>query len=107
MTVPLGMPPQKVRLKREPVLFVCGKCLKRATAGKAIREAIKLEIRTARRLSGRKGLFVRVSCLGVCPKQGVVVATPAMMATAEIRIVRDPDQVRALAFSPRVREDHE
>ena len=96
MTEPFGKPLQRVRLKREPALFVCSKCLKRASMGKPIRQAIKQELQASRQMTGRKRRLVRVSCLGVCPKQGVVVATPHMIARGEIRVVRDPDQISSL-----------
>ena len=84
------------RIRRAGPIFVCGKCLKRAPEGKALRQALKdaaAERATTIRGRARKPRIVRTSCLGLCPKRAVAVASPATLAAGEILIVRDVEAI--------------
>ena len=80
-----------VRLKRE-VIFVCSKCLKRHGDGKAIRRALKAQAKD------RNARLVRSSCLGICPKKAVVVATRGSLAEGRVALVRDADEAGELLW---------
>ena len=76
-----------VRLKRRAPVFVCGKCLKRHTDGKAIRRALKAQAKA----QGTK--LVRTSCLGICPKQKVLVADARLLQASRCVLIDDAARV--------------
>ncbi len=87
-----------VRPRRPPALFACGKCLRKAEEGRAIRRALKevLSDRTAE--GGRKPpRLARTACLGLCPKGAVVLASAATLARGEVVLVRDAAEVAGAA----------
>ena len=96
---------KRARTRGAGPLFVCGKCLKRVPDGKAFRRALKeaardrvealaAQGRAAQGRSGsRKVRVVRTSCLGLCPKRAVVLASAATLGSGEMLIVADADAV--------------
>lgn len=96
---------KRARTRRAGPLFVCGKCLKRVPDGKAFLRALKeaardrIEALAAQgrvadgRGGSRKVRVVRTSCLGLCPKRAVVLASAATLDSGEMLIVADPDAV--------------
>ncbi len=96
---------KRARTRGAGPIFVCGKCLKRVSDGKAFRRALKEAARD--RIEGlaaqgrvadgrggsRKVRVVRTSCLGLCPKCAVVLASAATLGTGEMLIVADSGAV--------------
>src|SRR3954470_18440202 len=85
------------RLRRAPVL-VCRKCLGRVADGKALRKALKSELKL--RSTGDGGKPPRVvltGCLGICPKRAVAVASAATIARGQVLLLADADAAAAAA----------
>ena len=84
-----------IRLRWQDVIVVCGKCLKRHDEGKAVRRALKAEVKayTGDGAKVRKTRVVRTGCLGICPRGAVVVASAPLLAAGEVMLVRDADEV--------------
>ena len=85
------------RLKRRAApILVCRKCLKRADGGKAVKLALKSELKSRRDAHGRKPpKLVMTSCFGLCPKRAVVVASAATLARNEYLLLDDGDSAAA------------
>lgn len=79
-----------VRLKRRETVFVCGKCLKRHLDGKAMRKALKARAKAV------DAKVVRTSCLGVCPKRAVAVATRESLIAGRAFVLSDTGMVDAV-----------
>ena len=83
-----------VRPRWRGAILVCGKCAKKHEDGKAIRRALKDE--ASRRLAPaagkpagkRKVKIIKTACLGLCPKNAVVVASAATLAAGEVVLLR-------------------
>ena len=78
--------------RRPQPIFVCKKCLGRIDDGKALRRGLKSE---AKRLGAARGTkpprVVLTSCLGICPKRAVVVASAATLQRGEYLLLADGD----------------
>ena len=78
--------------RRPPPILVCKKCLGRIDDGKALRRGLKSE---ARRLGAERGTkpprVVMTSCLGICPKRAVVVASAATLQHGQYLLLADAD----------------
>ena len=94
-----------VRTQRPPPVLVCRKCLKRADNGKAIKRALKDDLK-ARAKAGapangekktKRAKLVLTSCFGICPKGAVVAASGAMLAQGEVLLLRDKNEIAAVA----------
>ena len=77
------------RLRRAAPVFVCKKCLGRVPDGKALRKALKSELKRRGSAAGTKPRVMLTSCLGICPKRAVVVASAATMARGEVLLLAD------------------
>ncbi len=78
------------RLRRAPPVLVCKKCLGRVVDGKALRKALKAELkRPDVAQSGKPPRVVLTICLGICPKRAVVAAGTATMARGEVLLLAD------------------
>lgn len=68
------------RLRRAPPILVCKKCLGRIDDGKKLRKALKSEAKDRSAAQDVKPpRVVMTSCLGICPKRAVVVASAATL----------------------------
>lgn len=98
----MSQPPFIVRPRRAPPVLACRKCLKRCGDGRAIRRALKAELKqrgadtagegVARKLKPPK--LVLTGCLGVCPKHAATLASGATLARGEFVLVRSESEVR-------------
>ena len=86
------------RLRRPAPVLVCKKCLGRVADGTALRKALKSELKRRGSADGTKPpRVVLTSCLGICPKRAVVVASAATMARGEVLLLADAGTVAAAA----------
>ena len=80
------------RLRRAPPIFVCKKCLGRIDDGKQLRKALKSDSKTR---SGTQNVkpprVVMTSCLGICPKRAVVVASAATLQDGRYLLLSDAE----------------
>ena len=78
--------------RRPPPIFVCKKCLGRIDDGKALRRGLKSE---AKRLGHARKTkpprIVLTSCMGICPKRAVVVASAATLQQGQYLLLADAD----------------
>jgi hypothetical protein len=87
-----------VRLRRPPPVLVCKKCLGRVADGKALRKALKSELKRRGSAGGSKPpRVVLTGCLGICPKRAVAVASAATMARGEVLLLADAGAAVAAA----------
>ena len=94
------------RAKRAAPILVCRKCLKRADGGKAVKSALKSELKSRRAAGGGKPpKLVMTSCFGLCPKRAVVVASAATLARGDYLLLADGDAV-ALAVTTLMPDAH-
>ena len=84
-----------VRPRRPPAILACGKCLKKAGEGRAIRRALKDALSAA---GDKPPRLARTACLGLCPKGAVVLASAATLARGEMVLVRNADEASAAAL---------
>ena len=87
-----------VRLKRGAPVFVCGKCLKRHADGKAIRRALKAQVKA------QETKLIRTSCFGICPKQKVLVASAGLLQAGRCVLIDEAASVEGTLASMRVAE---
>ena len=91
-----GRAPKTVRPRWSGAVLVCGKCAKRHDDGKALRRALKASLRkTAGK--DRKVRIIKTACVGLCPKQAIVVASAATLVDGELLLLRDERDVTAVA----------
>ena len=87
-----------IRPRRSPPILVCKKCLGRIDDGKQLRKTLKSE---AKRRSVAQNVkpprVVLTNCLGICPKQAVVVASAATLSRGEYLLLRDADVAESAA----------
>ncbi len=80
-------------------IFVCGKCAKTHEDGKTLRRALKDAVRkdpaSAAAVNKRKVKIIKTACLGLCPKNAVVVASAATLQQGEVVLLRDERDVAA------------
>ena len=80
------------RLRRAPPVFVCKKCLSRIDDGKALRKALKSDLKHRAAAQGTKPpRVVLTGCLGVCPKRAVVAASALMLQRGQVLLLADSD----------------
>lgn len=78
------------RLRRPPPVLVCKKCLGRVADGKAITKSLKSELkRRSAAQGGKRPRVVMTSCLGICPKRAVVVASAATLQQGRYLLLAD------------------
>jgi predicted metal-binding protein len=82
-----------IRPRRATPILVCRKCLSRIADGKNLKSALK---RQAKRRSQEQAIkrpkLVVTSCLGICPKSAVTVASAATLRRGEYLLLDDPAQ---------------
>ncbi len=78
------------RPKWSAAILICGKCLK-GVDGKAMRRDLKAAAK------GRTGKvrIVRTSCLGLCPKRAVAMASADSLARRELVVLREGGSAEA------------
>jgi len=82
------------RPKRPTPVLVCRKCLKRSDEGRAIKRAMKAELKQRSKERGEKRpRVVMTTCFGICPKRAVVMASGATLQRGEYVLVDDREQV--------------
>lgn len=86
---PVPRSPRVVQPRWSDAVLVCGKCLKRHPDGKAVRRALKdavaaraPEVRVGRKRE--KVRLVKTTCLGLCPKRALVLASAASLSRREV-----------------------
>lgn len=81
-----------IRPRRAPPVLVCKKCLKRVDDGKALKRALKSEVkRVSEAQSIKRPRVVMTDCMGICPKRAVVVASSATLHRGEYLLLRDAE----------------
>lgn len=81
------------RLRRAPPVLVCRKCLKRAGDGRALKRALKSELKHGSRARTIKPpRVVLTNCFGICPKRAVVVASERTLHRGEYLLLDDSEQ---------------
>ena len=84
--------------RRPQPIFVCKKCLGRIDDGKALRRGLKSETKRLAQERGEKPTrVVLTSCLGICPKRAVVVASAATLQRGEYLLLADGDSAAKAA----------
>jgi hypothetical protein len=90
--------PATARPHRPPPILICRKCLKRAANGRAIKRALKAELKALGRGRGvKRPRIVMTGCFGICPKRAVTAASGATLARGEFLLLADDDQAAAAA----------
>ena len=90
--------PANARPHRPPPILICKKCLKRATNGRAIKRALKAELKALGRARGvKRPRVVMTDCFGICPKRAVTAASGATLARGEFLLLADDDQAAEAA----------
>ena len=78
--------------RRSPVL-VCRKCVKRCAAGREIKRDLKRELKQATRNDPARSRIVATSCLGICPKRAVTVASATSLQNGEYLLISNREGV--------------
>jgi hypothetical protein len=90
--------PTTARPHRPPPILICRKCLKRAANGRAIKRALKVELKALSRARGvKRPRVVMTGCFGICPKRAVTATSGAMLARGEFLLLADEVQAAAAA----------
>ena len=87
-----------IRPRRSPPILVCKKCLGRVNDGKQLRKALKSEAKhrgAAQKVKAPR--VVLTSCLGICPKRAVVVASGETLASGEYLLLSGVDAAEEAA----------
>jgi predicted metal-binding protein len=80
------------RLRRAPPVLVCKKCLGRIDDGKVLRKSLKSELKRRSAMQDVKSpRVVLTSCLGICPKLAVVVASAATLQSGQYLLLSGAD----------------
>ena len=80
------------RLRRASPVLVCKKCLGRIDDGKALRESLKSDLkRRSAKQDVKSPRVVLTSCLGICPKRAVVVASAATLKNGQYLLLSGAD----------------
>ena len=98
----MSKPPAIARPRRAPPVLVCRKCLKRCDDGRAIRRALKAELKQRSADATGNGApgklkppkLVLTGCFGVCPKRAATLASAATLARGEFVLVQDESELR-------------
>ncbi|MDX7952885.1 (2Fe-2S) ferredoxin domain-containing protein [Lichenihabitans sp. Uapishka_5] len=83
------------RPKRPLAVLICGKCVRKAGEGQAIRKAVKAALSDQATADRRPGKLVETKCLGLCPKRAVALAGGASLARGELLVVKRAADVPA------------
>lgn len=82
------------RPRRPSPVLICKKCLKRAANGRAIKRALKAELKALSITRGEKApRVVAAGCFGICPKHAVTVANGATLGRNEFLLLADEEQI--------------
>lgn len=85
-----------VRPRRPPPVFVCKRCLKRAGDGRAIKRALKAELKSRAKIGGgKRPRVVTTGCFHICPGRAVVAASEATLRRREYALLSHSDDVAA------------
>jgi predicted metal-binding protein len=82
-----------IRPRRATPILVCRKCLSRMADGRKLKGALKKQVKRLK----PEGLVKRpkvvvTSCLGICPKRAVTVASAATLRRGEYLLLSDCEQ---------------
>lgn len=80
----LPLPARTARAPFREVVVVCAKCSRKA-GGEPLRKTLKRALKSG--AWGRKVRVVETSCLDLCPKRRVAVATGAQLAAGRLMVV--------------------
>lgn len=79
-----------IRPRRPKPVLVCKKCLTRVPDGGKLRRSLKSELKQRASAQGVKSpRVVLTSCLGICPKRAVVLASAASLQRGEYLLLSD------------------
>lgn len=80
------------KFRRASPILVCKKCLGRIGDGKKLRKALKSDAKARSAAQAVKPpRVVMTSCLGICPKRAVVVASAATMSDGRYLLLSDAE----------------
>ncbi|MDB5484763.1 MAG: hypothetical protein JWQ51_3076 [Tardiphaga sp.] len=83
-----------IRPRRPQPVFVCKKCLTRVPDGAKLRRSLKSELKRRASAQGMKSpRVVPTSCLGICPKRAVVIASAATLHRGAYLLLADRDGI--------------
>ena len=83
-----GVRTRVVRPRWSEALFVCGKCLKRHPDGKAMRHALKGEVKRHAGSDGKRGVrMIKTACVGLCPRKAIIIASAVTLADGNVVLV--------------------
>jgi hypothetical protein len=78
------------RSRRAAPVLLCRKCLSRVANGKALRKALKSELKHRSAAQGQKRpRLVLTGCFGICPKRAAVAASAATLQRGEYLLLKD------------------
>ncbi|MGA7806738.1 (2Fe-2S) ferredoxin domain-containing protein [Bradyrhizobium sp.] len=87
-----------IRPRRSEHVLLCKKCLSRVENGGKLKRSLKSELK--KRRSGKKTRrprLVLTSCLGICPKRAVVMASASTLRRGEFLLLSDSRSVAGAA----------
>ncbi|HEY0328682.1 MAG TPA: (2Fe-2S) ferredoxin domain-containing protein [Rhodopseudomonas sp.] len=71
-------------------MLICSKCLSRSADGKALKRALKSELKQRSQAQGvKRPRVVMTGCLGLCPKRAVVAASAASLQRGEYLLLKE------------------
>ncbi|MBB5047060.1 putative metal-binding protein [Rhodopseudomonas rhenobacensis] len=94
------LPPSPIvaRPRGTPPVLICRKCLSRVDDGKALKQALKSELKQRSQSRGvKRPRVVMTGCFGICPKRAVVTASAATLGRGEYVLVKDAGQAEEAA----------
>lgn len=81
-----------IRPRRSPPILVCKKCLGRIDEGKQLPKNLKSEVKRRSATQGvKRPRVVLTTCLGICPKRAVVVASAETLSQGEYLLLGNGD----------------
>jgi hypothetical protein len=82
-----------IRPRRATPVLICRKCLKRSDDGKAIKRALKKQLKRGGGETAKPPRLISTSCFGICPKRAVVVASGKSLREGAYVLVSSKDEV--------------
>jgi predicted metal-binding protein len=95
-----GLKSYRLKKAKGPILLACGKCQKRLK-GEGDPEGIvplkKVLKQVSKEQGSRSPYVIKVPCLKLCPKDGLVVLTARQVARRECSVLRTREDVGAIS----------